>query len=131
MVKVRKYVFGEFLPAPLLDTGMPFLDPEWVWVVTPEHNNLPFAIVVGSFAGGWLVLWRLLSVKPRPQGVAAHWFLEAMPKVFDNAKESGCVGVLSMFSDDKPNEARLARLFAKMGGHLLPFKGSVGMAKIP
>jgi hypothetical protein len=130
MVKVRKYLHGEFLPLPLLDHGMPYLDPNWSWVVTPKDNDLPIALIVGSFAHGWLVLWRVLVVKPRPKNVAAHWFLEAMPKVFDNARESGCVGILTFLADDKLQEVKLARLLLRTGGKLLPFKGSVGFAPI-
>lgn len=130
MVKVRNYRAGEFLPAPLLDTGMPFLDPGWTWAVTPQGSDLPFALVACSFAGGWLVLWRLLSVQPLPAGVSTHWFLEAMPRVFENARESGCVGLLTMLSDDRELEARLARLIVRYGGQLKPFRGSFGVAPL-
>lgn len=127
MVKVRNLRAGEFLPAPLLDTGMPKLDPEWTWVITPTENDLPFAIVVCSYAGGWLVLWRLLSVQPLPQGVAPHWFLEAMPEILENAREKGCVGLFSLFADNRPTERKFARMFAQFG-KIAPFTGSIGIA---
>lgn len=127
MVNVRHYRAGEFLPAPLTDTAMPKLDAAWTWVVTPATVDLPFAIVVCSYASGWLVVWRLIALKPLPNLVSPHWFLEAFPKVLENARESGCVGLLSLLADDKETEVRLARLMCKMGGELVPFKGSLGV----
>ena len=130
MIRVRNYIRGEFLPAPLLNHGMPMLDPEWTWCVTPESSDLPFALVACSYAGGWLVIWRLLSVQPLPGHVVRHWFLEALPKVFENAREKGCVGVLSMFSDAQPVEQRLARLMVRIGGNMVPFKGSIAVSPL-
>lgn len=127
-MRIRHYIAGEFLPQPLLDTGVPKIDPAWAWVVTPDDSELPFALILGSYAHGWLMLWRLLSVQPLPRGVARYWFLEAMPRLLENAKQQGCVGMLSLLSDTKSCEVKLARLILRIGGQLIPFRGSVAVA---
>ena len=115
---------ADSLPGALLDTGMPFLDPQWTWVV--EFKGQPFALVVASFAGGWLVLWRLLSLSPLPLGLPLNWFLEAHPQVFAAARLRGCVGFLTLLADDRPAEAQMARIAARLaGGTILPFHGSM------
>jgi len=127
MVKVRNYRPGEFLPAPLLDIGTPVIDPEWCWVVTPESADLPFAIVVGAYAHGWFVLWRVISVHPLPKVVAPHWFLEAMPQILENAKRKGCVALVTLLGDQYPQEAKLARIILRLGGKILPAHGSLAV----
>ena len=140
-VQVRNLREGEvdILPPDLLDTGTPYLVPEWVWVV--ERAALPsplgpfgppppapFAIVVCSFAHGWLVLWRLLSISPLPPGIPLNWFKEALPQVFAEARQRGCVGFLTFLADNRPAEAKMARIIARLaGGTVLPFQGSMGV----
>jgi len=130
MIQVRNYRLGEFLPAPLLDTGTPYIDPKWCWVVTPKETDLPFAIIVGSFAHGWFCLWRVLVVRPLPKLVSPHWFLEAMPKVLENARERGCVAMMTLFDDQRPQEVKLARIVLRMGGKLLPCRGSLAVVPL-
>ena len=140
-VRVRNLRAGEqaSLPAALRDTGMFFLAEEWVWVV--ERAALPsplgpfgppppapFAIVVCSFAHGWLVLWRLLSISPLPPGIPLNWFKEALPQVFAEARLRGCVGFLTLLADNRPAEVKMARIIASLpGATLLPFQGSLGV----
>ena|ERR1700731_4749679 len=127
-IRVRNLREGEaaILPPALLNHGMPYLDCPWVWVVESENHSEPFALIVTSFAGGWLVLWRLLSLSPLPSTVPLNWFLEAHPQVFAEARARGCVGFLTMLADDRPAEAQMARIAARLtGGTALPWHGSM------
>lgn len=130
MIRVRNLVEGEFatLPAELLNTGTPFIDPQWAWVVEADDSPSPFALVVTSFSHGWLVLWRVLAVAPLPSSIPLNWVMEALPQVFDAAVARGCVGWLTFLADDRPQEAKLARIVASLpGASLLPFQGSMGV----
>jgi hypothetical protein len=113
---------GERLPD-LGETGMPYLVPEWTWVVCEDDK--PFAIFITSFAHGWLVFWRVLSNKP--PSVSSNWFLEAVPRILENAQRRGCVGVLTMLADNKKAETKLARIIARRNGKLVPFCGCLGV----
>ena len=126
MVKVRKLRRGEFLPDPLIDPNFPVLDCDWCFAVTPEHADLPFALFITSYVHGWIFFWRVLSVQPLPQNVVLYWILEALPQILDNARDRGCVGVLTMFMDASPIENKLARIMIKAGGAIAPISGSVG-----
>ena len=129
-IHVRNLREGEvdILPPGLLDTGAPYLVPEWVWVVEPIGQAAPFALVVASFSHGWLVLWRILAVSPLPPGIPLNWFKEAMPQVFAEARQRGCVGFLTFLADNRPAEAKMARIIARLaGGTVLPFQGSMGV----
>ena len=127
------------LPPALLDTGMPFLDPAWTWVVEPVSPLVPFgppprpfALLVTSFAGGWIVLWRLLAVSPLPPGMPLTWFLEAFPQVSAEARQRGCVGFMTLLADNRPEEVKMARIIAGMpGAALMPFQGSIGAGLLP
>lgn len=114
------------LPVELRDwTPFVYLEPaDWMWIV--EHEGQPVALILTSFAGGLLVIWRVLSVS-----VFRTWFRPAILHIMDNARKRGCVGYLSMFSDDKPSETQLARIMACSGGFLKPFRGSLGVGVIP
>jgi hypothetical protein len=136
-IHVRNLREGEqqTLPVALLDTGMPFLVPEWVWVVEPVSllgpfdpvQPQPFAIVVCSFAHGWLVLWRVLALSPLPPAISLNWFLEAIPQVFAEARLRGCVGFLTLLADNQPAEAKMARIITRLAkGGIVPFQGSLG-----
>jgi hypothetical protein len=132
MVKVRMLRLGEEenLPAALREYGVPKLDHDWAYAVTPVDSDVPFAMVVTSYASGLLVVWRLISVQPLPQGVTRTWFLEASSLILESARSRGCVGVLSLFSDDRDIEQKLARLLIRFGGAVAPFKGSLGAVSI-
>ena len=128
MIRVRNLRPGEAstLPPELLDTGMPFLDEPWTWVVEADGCPTPFAIIVAAFAGGWLVLYRLLAISPLPSTVPLNWFLETHPQVFDEARLRGCVGFLTLLSDERPEEAQLARIATRLaGGTVIPWWGSM------
>ena len=123
------------LPAALLDTGMPFLVPEWVWVVEPVSilgpfdpvPPQPFALIVTSFSHGWLVLWRVLALSPLPPAIPLNWFLEAFPQVFAEARLRGCVGFLTLLADSRPQEVKMARIITRLAkGGIVPFQGSLG-----
>jgi hypothetical protein len=127
------------LPAALLDTGMPFLVPEWVWVVEPVSilgpfdpvQPQPFALIVCSFAHGWLVLWRILALSPLPSAIPLNWFLEALPQVFAAARQRGCVGFLTLLADNRPEEVKMARIIQRMAGAMImPFQGSLGAGSL-
>jgi hypothetical protein len=114
---------------------MPFLVPEWVWVVEPVSilgpfdpvPPQPFALVVCSFAHGWLVLWRVLALSPLPSAKSLNWFLEAIPQVFAEARQRGCVGFLTLLADNQPAEAKMARIITRLAkGGIVPFQGSLG-----
>jgi len=130
-IHVRNLREGEAadLPSALRDTGMPYLVPEWVWAVEPANQSIPsppFALIVCSFAHGWLVLWRILAISPLPPGIPLNWFLEAHPQVFAEAVRRGCVGFLTLLADDRPVEAQMARIAARLaGGTMLPWHGSM------
>ena len=135
-IHVRNLRDGEAdtLPTALLDHGMPFLDPQWAWVVEPVSPLgpfapalPPFAIVVTSFSHGWLVLWRLIAVSPLPPGIPLNWFLEAIPQVFAAARQRGCVGFLTLLADNQPAEVKMARIITRLAkGGIVPFQGSLG-----
>jgi hypothetical protein len=127
------------LPSALLDTGMPFLVPEWAWVVEPVSilgpfdpvPPQPFALVVCSFAHGWLVLWRVLALSPLPPLIPLNWFLEALPQVFAAARLRGCVGFLTLLADNRPEEVKMARIIQRMAGaKIMPFQGSLGAGSL-
>ncbi len=136
-VQVRNLLEGEeaTLPAVLRDTGMPFLDLPWVWVVNLTSPlgpfapaPPPFALIAASFAHGWLVLWRVLALSPLPSAVPLNWFMEALPQVFAEARARGCVGFLTLLADNRPAEVKMARLIAGLpGATILPFQGSMGV----
>jgi hypothetical protein len=123
------------LPAALLDTGMPFLVPEWVWVVEPVSilgpfdpvPPQPFALIVTSFSHGWLVLWRVLALSPLPPAIPLNWFLEAFPQVFAEVRLRGCVGFMTLLADSRPQEVKMARIITRLAkGGIVPFQGSLG-----
>lgn len=129
-IKVRNLSEGEqnSLPPALLDTGMPYLVPEWIWVVEAGNYPAPFALVVTSFCHGWLVLWRVVAISPLPSGIPLNWFLEALPQIFAAAHERGCVGFLTLLADNRPEEVKLARIVQRLAaGTILPFQGSLGV----
>jgi hypothetical protein len=146
VVHVRNLRKGEqaSLPSALLDTGMPYLDEQWTWVVEaagPPRRGVgsaatgeldtPFALVVASFAHGWLVLWRLLAVSPLPPTAPLNWFTEAHPLIFAEARRRGCVGFLTLLADDRPEEVKLARIAVRLaGGTLIPFQGALGVGTL-
>jgi hypothetical protein len=138
-IQVRNLREGEqtVLPPTLLNTGLPYLVPEWVWVVEPASPlgpfapPAPFAIVVCSFCHGLLVLWRILAVSPLPSGIPLNWFKEALLQVFAEARLRGCVGFLTLLADNRPAEAQMARIIARMAkGKILPFQGSMGVGPL-
>ena len=133
-IHVRNLREGEAatLPTELLNTGMPFLDCPWVWVVESSAYSGPFALIVTSFAGGWLVWWRLLALSPLPSTIPLNWIMEALPQVFAEARKRGCVGFLTLLADNRPEEVKMARIIAGMpGATLLPFQGSMGTGLLP
>jgi hypothetical protein len=102
---------------------MPYLVEDWAWVVEADDYPTPFTLVVTSFAHGWLVLWRVLAISPLPSIVPLTWFLEALPQVFAEARARGCVGFLTLLSEDRPEEAKLARIVVSAtGGQVMPEK---------
>ena len=141
MIHARNLRAGEqeTLPPALLDTGMPFLVPEWVWVVEPVSilgpfdpvQPQPFALIVTSFSHGWLVLWRVLALSPLPPAIPLNWFLEAIPQVFAAARQRGCVGFLTLLADNRPEEVKMARIIQRLdGAKILPFQGSMGVGTL-
>jgi hypothetical protein len=123
MIRVRNLRKGEAatLPPALLDHGMPYLVEDWVWVVESDEHPGPFALIVASFCHGWLLLSRLLALSPLPPGIPLTWFLETHPQVFAEARARGCVGFLTLLSEDRPEEAQMARIAVKLaGGTVLP-----------
>ena len=120
------------LPTALQNHGMPYLVPEWAWAVESSEHATPFALIVCSFCHGWLVLFRVLALSPLPPGIPLTWFLEAVPQVFAEARERGCVGFLTFLADNRPEEVKIARIIAGMpGATLLPFQGSIGTGVLP
>jgi hypothetical protein len=129
MIHVRNLREGEAatLPAALLDTGTPYVVPEWAWAVEID-SSAPFALIIASFSHGWLLLCRVLAVSPLPPEIPLTWVMEALPQVFAEARLRGCVGWLTFLADDRPQEAKLARIVALLpGASLLPFYGSMGV----
>jgi hypothetical protein len=130
-VNVRNLRRGEaaFLPATLLNHGMPYLAEDWVWVVELDAPiaPVPFAIIITSFAHGWAVLWRVIALSPLPPVVPLTWFLRALPQVFAEVRLRGCVGFVTLLSDDRPAEVKMARIITKLAhGGIMPFQGSIG-----
>ena len=134
-IRVRNLREGEAdtLPAALRDHGMLFLIPEWVWVVEPSSPlgpfapSTPFAIIVGAQAHSWLLLCRVLAVSPLPPAASLNWFLEALPQVFAEARQRGCVGFVTLLDDNRPEEVKMARIIMRLAkGGIVPFHGSVG-----
>ena len=51
-----------------------------------------------------------------------------MPQVFAEARQRGCVGFLTFLADNRPAEAKMARIIARLArGTVLPFQGSMGV----
>jgi hypothetical protein len=130
-VNVRNLRCGEaaFLPAALLNHGMPYLVEDWVWVVELDAPiaPVPFAIIITSFAHGWVVLWRVIALSPLPSAVPLTWFLKALPQVFAEVRLRGCVGFVTLLSDDQPAEVKMARIITRLArGGIMPFQGSIG-----
>ena len=140
-VHVRNLRDGEAanLPPDLQNHGMPYLVPEWAWVVEPVSPlgpfgppARPFALIVASFSHGWLVLWRILAISPLPSGIPLNWIMEALPRVFADARPRGCVGFMTMLSDNKPAEVKMARIVQRLWyGKLEPFQGSIAAGMLP
>jgi hypothetical protein len=133
-IYVRNLREGEAdtLPPALQNTGMPYLVPEWVWIIETRDSPEPFAIVVTSFCHGWLVLWRLIAVSPLPPEIPLNWIKEAFPQVFAEARVRGCVGFLTLLADNRPEEAQIARIVTRMvGGTSLSFQGAMGCGLLP
>ena len=146
IIRVRNLRLGEAatLPPALLDHGMPYLDEQWVWVVEMVATNdpalpalpalpaPPFALLVCSFAHGWLLLWRLLSISPLPSTAPLNWIMTALPQIFAAARMRGCVGFVTFLSGGQPQEVKLARIITRLGrgrrgtGGTLPFSGVIG-----
>lgn len=116
-----------FLPLPLRQHGFPFLDPAWTYIV--EHENRPIALVACSYANGMLIFWRILAM-PEARRVQRTWFMDSLPLVLSNARQRGCVGYLTMLEDYHPACVKLARIVQRTGGVLLPFVGTLGVARI-
>ena len=138
-VQVRNLREGEAatLPSALLDTGMAYLIPQWVWVVEPASPlgpfapSTPFAIIVASQAHSWLVLWRILAISPLPPTVPLNWIMEALPQVFAKAAIRGCVGFMTLLADNHPQEVKMARIIASLPEcSILPFQGSMGVGPL-
>ena len=141
-IRVRNLHEGEAatLPSVLTNTGMTYLVPEWVWVVeaaaadstaSSATPSAPFALLVTSFCHGWLVLWRLIAISPLPAGIPLTWFMEAIPQVFAEAQQRGCVGFLTLLADNRPVEAQIARIITQAtDGKLLPFQGLMGVGML-
>jgi hypothetical protein len=105
---------------------MAYLIPEWAWVVECEAYPTPFAVIVASQAHSWLVLYRILAISPLPPGVPLTWFMEALPRVFAEARLRGCVGFMTFLADNQPAEVKMARIAVKLaGGTVLPGKFSM------
>lgn len=142
MIRVRNLREGEAdtLPKALLDHGMPFLDIQWVWVVEsvnhpsplgPFASATPFALVVTAFAHGLLLLCRVLATSPLPSTVPLNWVREALPQVFVDARQRGCVGFITLLADDRPQEVKFARIIASLPGcGLVPFRGSMAAGSL-
>lgn len=129
MIRVRNLREGEAqsLSPELLDTGMLYLIPEWVWVVESDAHPEPFALIVASQAHSWLVLWRVLALSTPSPEIPLNWFLEALPLVFAEARMRGCVGFMALFADNRPQEVKLARIVSRLAkGGIMPFHGSIG-----
>lgn len=133
MTTVRHLTIGEsqdphLLPPELRGHGLPFLDPEWCWVV--EHDGQPIALFVSSFVHGLLVFWRLMATA-KAKRVSVNWFLLAFPQILDTVKQRGCVGYMTMLQDGRPQEAKLARMVMRHGGLIEPFSGSLAVRFFP
>jgi hypothetical protein len=57
--------------------------------------------------------------------------MEALPQIFTTAAERGCVGFLTLLSNDRPEEVKMARIIAALpGAAVLPFSGSMGVGRL-
>jgi hypothetical protein len=116
---------------------MPYLVPEWAWIVEqasplgPLAPSAPFALIAGSFCHGWLLLFRVVAISPLPPAIPLTWFMEALPQVFAEARSRGCVGFLTLLADNRPEEVKIARIVAGLPGcSILPFQGSMGVGPL-
>lgn len=116
----------ELLPHELRSFQFPSLIPEWCWVV--EKFGEPLALIVTSPVHGVLFVWRVLATAAARNH--STWFLSALPVILDNARERGCVGYGTFLHDDRPVEAKLARIMLKHGAALEPWVGSIAIAPI-
>lgn len=115
----------ELLPPELRASQLPYLVPDWCWVV--EHiDGGPIALIVTAHVHGILFIWRILAIA-KARTIARNWFLAALPRILENAKLRGCVGYGAFLHDEVPAEAKLARIMSRSGAALEPWIGSIAV----
>src|SRR5580704_8082436 len=78
----------ELLPPELRNFQLPFLTPEWCWIV--EHNGQPISLIVTSPVHGIVFIWRILATSSAQR--ALYHILASLPAILDTCKQRGCVG---------------------------------------
>ena len=114
------------LPPELREIGWPKPDPAWIWLV--ENGSGPIALIMGSYVSGVCVFFRLLTTA-QAKG-SSNWMLAALPAIFEDIRQRGCVGYASWFRDSRPEEVRFARLMARAGGMMESFQGTFGVVPL-
>ena len=115
------------LPPELREIGWPKPDPNWIWIVDHRDHG-PIALVMGSHVSGVCVFFRLLTTA-QAKG-SSNWMLAALPAIFEDIRQRGCVGYASWFRDSRPEEVRFARLMAQAGGIMEAFQGTFGVVPL-
>ena len=114
------------LPPELREIGWPKPDPAWTFII--ENGSGPIALVMGSYIAGVCVFFRLLTTA-QAKGTSS-WMLAALPAIFEDIRQRGCVGYASWFRDSRPEEVRFARLMARAGGMMESFQGTFGVVPL-
>ena len=86
------------LPPELREIGWPKPDHDWIWLV--ENGSGPIALIMGSYVSGVCVFFRLLTTA-QAKG-SSNWMLAALPAIFEDIRQRGCVGYASWFRDSRP-----------------------------
>lgn len=114
----------ELLPPQLREWQFPYLRADWCWVV--EHSSHgPISLIITAPVHGILFFWRVLTTSSAKS--STHHLLASLPKILENAKVRGCVGYACFLHDQKPAEAKFARILARTGAIITPFLGSLAV----
>lgn len=109
-MKARLLRIGEPLP---FDTGFPYLDPVWTWIV--EDNGNIMAVLISAPGPGIAILLRIMSLPSSPLSV----IVALLRKSLTDMHKRGYHAYLVCLDKDRPLEAKLARIAIKSGGLVL------------
>lgn len=128
--KIRNLILGEKLPQLSPDdspVGVDLLelDPEWVWIA--EQRGEPVGFLVGGNLHGLLVLMRIIV---SPESDCPTIPLLLLRRALRVAKQRGCVGWITILSDESVAEVKLMRIAMRHNDLLIPHRGVWAMGRL-